>query len=140
MQPGTKLGPYEVLAQLGAGGMGEVYRAHDPRFGRDVAVKILPASLSSNTDRLQRFEQEARAAGILNHPNILSVYDVGTTEGAPYLVAELLEGETLRNKLLAGALAQRKTIDYALQCARGLSAAHRYPGRQDEAQPEPPRI
>ena len=101
---GQKIGPYEVLSSLGAGGMGEVYRAHDPRFGRDVAVKVLPSSFASNADRMQRFEQEARAAGVLNHPNILSVYDVGTNDGAPYLVAELLEGETLRSKLTGGAL------------------------------------
>src|SRR6266496_3790179 len=93
---GAKLGPYEILAPLGAGGMGEVYRAKDSRLGRDVAIKVLPASFSQDPDRLRRFEQEARAAGILNHPNILAIHDIGTHEGAPYVVAELLEGETLR--------------------------------------------
>jgi serine/threonine protein kinase/Tol biopolymer transport system component len=120
----SKIGPYEILAPLGAGGMGEVYRARDPRLAREVAIKVLPANLSQDQDRLQRFEQEAQAAGILNHPNILSVFDIGTSEGSPYLVSELLEGETLRTKLQGGALPQRKAIDYALQIARGLSAAH----------------
>src|SRR6266852_8555757 len=92
---GTRLGPYEALAPLGAGGMGEVYRARDPRLGRDVAIKVLPGSFSADPDRLRRFEQEARAAGILNHPNITAVYDIGTHEGTAYVVSELLEGETL---------------------------------------------
>src|SRR5258708_2755275 len=93
MAPGTQLGPYEILAPLGAGGRGEVYRARDARLNRDVAVKVLPASFAENPDRLRRFEQEARATGMLNHPNILAVYDVGTHDGAPYLVTELLEGQ-----------------------------------------------
>src|ERR1700726_3232115 len=101
LSAGTKLGPYEILAPLGAGGMGEVYRAHDPRLGRDVAIKVLPASFSQEPDWLRRFEQEARAAGVLNHPNITAIYDIGTHEGAPYAVQELLEGETLRAALLA---------------------------------------
>src|SRR5262245_48384659 len=101
---GSRLGPYEILAPLGAGGMGEVYRARDPRLGREVAVKVLPASFSADPDRLKRFEQEARAAGVLNHPNITAVYDIGTHEGAPYVVSELLEGETLRSRLSGGAL------------------------------------
>jgi Tol biopolymer transport system component len=121
---GTRLGPYEILGQIGAGGMGEVYRAKDPRLGRDVAVKVLPASFSQDADRLRRFEQEARAAGVLNHPNITAVYDIGTHEGAPYVVQELLEGETLRTALSGGKMAQRKAIDYALQIAHGLAAAH----------------
>ena len=104
---GSKLGPYEVLGQIGAGGMGEVYRARDERLKRDVAVKVLPASFSSDPDRLRRFEQEAQAAGALNHPNILAIYDVGTFEGEPYVVSELLEGETLRSRLSVGALPQR---------------------------------
>jgi Tol biopolymer transport system component len=104
--------------------MGEVYRARDPRIGRDVAVKVLPASFSSDADRLKRFEQEARAAGLLNHPNITAVYDVGTQDGSPYVVTELLEGETLRSRLAVGALPARKAIDYAIQIARGLAAAH----------------
>src|SRR5258706_9498263 len=121
---GTKLGPYEILAPLGAGGMGEVYRARDTRLGREVAVKVLPAAFASDPDRLRRFEQEARAAGALNHPNILVLHDVGTHEGTPYLVTELLEGETLRERLDQGALSPRKAIDIALQIARGLPAAH----------------
>jgi len=104
--------------------MGEVYRARDPRLGREVAIKVLPASFSADADRLRRFEQEARAAGILNHPNITAVYDIGTHEGAPYVVQELLEGETLRSLLAGGRLPLRKTIDYSLQIAHGLSAAH----------------
>src|SRR5512138_3483400 len=121
---GTKLGPYEIGAQLGAGGMGEVYRAKDPRLGREVAVKVLPASFSTDADRLRRFEQEARAAGILNHPNITAVYDIGSVDGAPYVVSELLEGETLRSVLAGGKLSIRKAADYALQVAHGLAAAH----------------
>ena len=123
---GSTLGPYEILGQIGAGGMGEVYRAKDPRLGRDVAIKVLPASFSQDADRLRRFEQEAKAAGVLNHPNITAVYDIGTdaSDGAPYVVQELLEGETLRSLLAGGRLAQRKTIDYALQIAKGLAAAH----------------
>jgi WD40 repeat protein len=121
---GTRLGPYEILAPIGAGGMGEVYRAKDPRLGRDVAIKVLPASFSQDADRLKRFEQEARAAGVLNHPGITAVYDIGTADGAPYIVTELLEGETLRNRLLSGPLSVRKAIDYAVQIAKGLAAAH----------------
>jgi serine/threonine protein kinase len=124
MQIGSRLGPYEILAPLGAGGMGEVYRARDSRLGRDVAIKVLPATFSADADRLRRFEQEARAAGILNHPNITAVYDIGIHDGAPYVVQELLEGETLRTALSRGKLSQRKAIDYALQIAHGLAAAH----------------
>jgi Tol biopolymer transport system component len=121
---GSKLGPYEILGQIGAGGMGEVYRAKDPRLGREVAIKVLPPSFSQDADRLRRFEQEARAAGVLNHPNITAVYDIGSADDAPYVVQELLEGETLRAVLASGKLPQRKSIDYALQIAHGLSAAH----------------
>jgi eukaryotic-like serine/threonine-protein kinase len=121
---GTRLGPYEILSPLGAGGMGEVYRARDPRLGRDVAVKVLPASFSSDPDRLKRFEQEAQAAGSLNHPNITVVYDIGTHDGAPYVVQELLEGDTLRAILLGGRLSARKATDFALQVAHGLAATH----------------
>src|SRR6202522_4735199 len=120
---GEKLGPYEILAPLGAGGMGEVYRARDSRLGRDVAIKVLPASFAADPDRLRRFELEARATGMLNHPNILAVFDIGTHEGAPYVVSELLEGETLRDRLRGGSLAMRKALDYALQIAHGLAAA-----------------
>src|SRR4029453_12202400 len=101
-----------------------VYRAKDPRLGRDVAVKVLPASFSQDPDRLRRFEQEARAAGLLNHPNITSVFDIGSHDGAPYVVSELLEGETLRSRLASGPISTRKALDYAIQIARGLAAAH----------------
>jgi Tol biopolymer transport system component len=121
---GSRLGPYQILAPLGAGGMGEVYRAKDPRLGRDVAVKVLPASFSKDPDRLRRFEQEARAAGALNHPNITAVHDVGTVDDSPYVVSELLDGETLRSRLAGGALTPRRAIDYAIQIAHGLAAAH----------------
>src|SRR5512136_2553206 len=121
---GAKLGPYEIQSPLGAGGMGEVYRAKDPRLGREVAIKVLPTSFSQDADRLRRFEQEARAAGILNHPNITAVYDIGSHDGAPYVVTELLEGETLRSRISAGPVPQRKAIDFSLQIAHGLAAAH----------------
>jgi len=121
---GQKIGPYEVISQLGAGGMGEVYRARDSRLGRDVAIKVLPASFSSDPDRLQRFAQEARAAAALSHPNIMAIFDIGDNQGSPYVVSELLEGETLRERLRTGALSSRKTIDYALQITKGLAAAH----------------
>ncbi len=121
---GTLLGPYEILSLLGAGGMGEVYRARDTRLGREVAVKVLPQGFASDPDRLRRFEQEARAAGHLDHPNILVLHDVGTHAGSPYLVTELLEGETLRARMGGSPLPPRKAIDYALQIARGLGAAH----------------
>jgi eukaryotic-like serine/threonine-protein kinase len=124
MPAGTRVGPYEIIAAIGAGGMGEVYRAHDPRLGRDVAIKVLPATFSADPDRLRRFEHEARAAATLNHPNILAVHDIGTHNGAPYLVSELLEGGTLRGRLESGALPPRKAIDYSLQIAHGLAAAH----------------
>src|SRR6202162_483383 len=120
----SRLGPYEIVSPLGAGGMGEVYRARDPRLGREVAIKVLPDSFSRDADRLRRFEQEARAAGVLNHPNITAVYDIGTHEGTTYVVSELLEGETLRGRLAGGPLPSRKAIDYALQVAHGLAAAH----------------
>src|SRR5438034_278077 len=121
---GAKLGPYEIQSPLGAGGMGEVYRARDTRLGRDVALKILPESFAREGDRLHRFEQEARAVATLNHPNILAIFDTGQDNGSPYLVSELLEGETLRADLDAGVLPQRKTIEYGVQIAQGLAAAH----------------
>jgi|HubBroStandDraft_5_1064220.scaffolds.fasta_scaffold05207_2 Tol biopolymer transport system component len=121
---GTKLGPYDIQSLLGSGGMGEVYRARDSRLNRIVAIKVLPASYSADGDRLQRFVQEARSAAALNHPNILSIFDIGEERGAPYIVSELLEGQTLRERIRSGPLSSRKTIDYALQVARGLAAAH----------------
>jgi Tol biopolymer transport system component len=124
LSAGTRLGPYEILAPIGAGGMGEVYRARDERLKRDVAIKVLPASYSQDADRLRRFEHEAQSAGGLNHPNITAVFDLGSYEEAPYIVTELLEGETLRARLSGGPIAVRKAIDYAVQIARGLAAAH----------------
>jgi len=114
---------YEVISKIGEGGMGEVYRARDTKLGRDVAIKVLPAALSADAERLRRFEQEAQAAGALNHPNILVIFHIGTHEGAPYIVSELLEGETLRERMDGTALPQRKAIDYASQIVHGLAAA-----------------
>src|SRR6478752_3877327 len=124
LSAGTRLGVYEITAPIGAGSMGEVYRARDPRLGRDVAIKVLPSAFSADIDRLHRFEQEARAAAALNHPNILAVYAIGTDGGAPFIVSELLEGETLRERARGGPVAVRKATEYALQVARGLAAAH----------------
>src|SRR4029434_10904550 len=124
LNAGTRLGRYEIRSKIGAGGMGEVYQARDTQLGRDVAVKVLPARLSTDTARLQRFEQEASAASALNHPNILVVHDIGAYDGAPYVVSELLEGETLRKRIGGTQLGQRRAIDYALQIANGLAAAH----------------
>jgi serine/threonine protein kinase/WD40 repeat protein len=121
---GTILGEYVISAPLGAGGMGEVYRARDPRLDRDVAVKVLPKSLSADPDRLRRFDQEARAAAALNHPNILAVYQMGTYEGMPYLVSELLEGETVREHLKRARMPLHKAIAFGIQIAQGLAAAH----------------
>src|SRR5215471_13459952 len=104
LTPGTKLGPYEIIASIGAGGMGEVYRARDAELNRDVAVKVLPPAFSADTDRLRRFKQEAQATAALNHPNILALYHVGQQDGSPYLVSELLEGESLRQRLQSGSL------------------------------------
>jgi serine/threonine protein kinase len=119
---GCHLGPYEVVAPIGAGGMGEVYRARGTRLGRDVAIKVLRAEFAADPERLRRFEQEARAVAALNHPNILALYDVGTHEGAPYLVTELLEGESLRERLSGGAMPVRKAIEVSIQIAQGLAA------------------
>src|SRR3989442_4874777 len=121
---GTKLGPYEIVASLGAGGMGEVYRARDSRLGREVAIKVLPSSFCRDLDRLRRFEQEARAASALNHPNILAVYHLCTHEGAPYPVTELLDGATPRDPLCSGAPSPPEAVERAGQNAHGLSAAH----------------
>ena len=121
---GTKLGPYEIQSPLGAGGMGEVYRARDTRLERTVAIKILPESLSSDRERLERFQEEARILSTLNHPNLMAIYDVGSQDGLHFLVSEFFEGHTLRERLAAGPLPQRKAIEYGLQIAKGLAAAH----------------
>ncbi|HYX22386.1 MAG TPA: serine/threonine-protein kinase, partial [Thermoanaerobaculia bacterium] len=124
LSPGTKLGSYEILAPLGAGGMGEVYRARDRKLDRDVAVKVLPQTVANDPDALARFEREAKAVAALSHPNILAIYDFGSQDGVAYAVSELLEGETLRGKLDAGPVAQRQAVEWGLQIAKGLSAAH----------------
>jgi eukaryotic-like serine/threonine-protein kinase len=124
LSPGTKLGPYEIVSTIGAGGMGEVYRAKDTRLERAVAIKILSRTYAKDSDRMRRFELEARTVAALDHPNILGIHDTGTHEGAPYLVSELLEGETLRGSLEAGPLGVRRATEYALGIARGLAAAH----------------
>jgi len=122
--PGQSVGAYRILALLGRGGMGVVYRARDERLRRDVAVKVLPASFANDADRLRRFEQEAHATSALNHPNILTVHDIGMQDGAPFIVAELLEGEELRAHLESGPLPVRRALEYAQQIAMGLAAAH----------------
>ncbi len=124
ISPHTTIAQYSIVSKIGEGGMGEVYRARDPKLGRDVAIKVLPAAFSENGERLRRFEQEAQAAGALNHPNILVIHHIGIHDDAPYIVSELLEGETLRERMAGAALPQRKALDYALQIARGLAAAH----------------
>jgi eukaryotic-like serine/threonine-protein kinase len=122
--PGTKIGPYEIVAPIGAGGMGEVFRAKDTRLGRDVAIKVLPETFAKDTDRLRRFEHEARAVAALNHPNILAIHDIGEYNGSPYLVSELLEGHSLRVEMNNGAIPARRAVEYAAQIAQGLAAAH----------------
>src|SRR5271169_2124169 len=121
---GSKFGPYEIVAPIGAGGMGEVYRARDARLGREVALKVLPESFSRDAERLRRFEQEARAVAALNHPNILAIHDIGESGGAPFLVSELLEGHSLRKELDSGPVPTRRAVDYGTQLANGLAAAH----------------
>jgi eukaryotic-like serine/threonine-protein kinase len=124
LSAGTRLGSYEVLAPLGDGGMGEVYRARNARLGREVAIKVLPGDVANDLDALARFEREARAVAALSHPNILSIFDFGREAGISFAVTELLEGETLRPRLAAGPLPARKATDYAAQIAEGLGAAH----------------
>ena len=124
LSPGSSIGPYEIIDLLGAGAMGVVYRATDSRLGREVAIKVLPEEFAKDAERLARFNQEARTAGTLNHPNILAIYDVGVHEKTPYLVSELLRGETLTSRMKSGPVPLRKVFDYAMQIARGLSAAH----------------
>src|SRR5262252_6720342 len=124
LKPGTRVGDYEVHKLIGSGGMGEVHQARDLRLARNVAIKVLPSFLTNDPDRLRRFEQEARAAAALNHPNIIAVYQMGFYEGAPYLVSELLEGDTLRDLIKEGPLPWRNAIEYGVQIVRGLAAAH----------------
>src|SRR6266508_419297 len=124
LSAGTRLGPYEIVGPLGSGGMGEVYRARDPRLGREIAVKVLPERFTADAEAVARFEREAFAVAALSHPNILSIFDFGQEGGVSFAVMELLEGETLRGKLTNGALPARKAADYAAQVARGLAAAH----------------
>ncbi len=124
LDPNTTLSHYRIVSKIGAGGMGEVYRGHDSRLNREVAIKLLPPEVADNPDRLRRFEQEAQATSALNHPNILTVYDIGEYEGSPFIVAELLEGEELRERLNKGAIPLRKVTEYAQQIVSGLSAAH----------------
>jgi eukaryotic-like serine/threonine-protein kinase len=121
---GTKLGPYEIIAPLGTGGMGEVYRARDTHLGRCVAIKILPAAFSADRDRLHRFEEEARSASALNHPNIVTIHELGQDGSTHYIAMELVEGKTLRDLLASGLLAMRKAIEIAAQVAEGLTKAH----------------
>ena len=121
---GTRLGPYVVVAPLGAGGMGEVYRARDERLGREVAIKVLPAELAANAERLRRFEKEARSASALSHPNIVTVFDIGATDGVSWIAMERVEGETLRRLLANGALPLKRLLVIAAQIADGLAKAH----------------
>ncbi len=124
LDAGTTLGRYEIVSLLGAGGMGEVYRARDPKINRDVAIKVLPADFAANGERVERLEREAQAAGSLNHPNILGIYDIDSQDGTYFVVSELLVGEELRDRLSDGPIPLRKTIDYAQQIVSGLAAAH----------------
>ena len=124
LDPGTRLGSFQILAPLGAGGMGEIYRARDARLGRDVALKVLPKELSSNREGLVRFAQEARAASALNHPNIISIFEIGVAEGTPFIVMELVDGRTLRGLMDAGTLTIKKSLDLAVQICEGLAKAH----------------
>ena len=129
-EPGARIGSYEILAPIGKGGMGEVFRARDEKIGREVAIKLLPVSFAENEERLSRFEQEARSAGALNHPNLVTIHELGKHEGAPYIVMELLEGNSLRGVLSEDAgkgegspISPRKAVEYAVQVADGLAGA-----------------
>ena len=124
LAPGTSFGTYQIVAPIGSGGMGEIYRAHDPRLNRDVALKVLQESFTADPDRLRRFEQEARAVAALNHPNIVSVFDVGVADKVHYIVTELIEGETLRQRIPPQGVPTRKAVELAVQLANGLAAAH----------------
>src|SRR5262245_56883798 len=122
--PGTRLGPYEILSPLGAGGMGEVYRARDPRLRREIALKVLPPDLANAPDRLSRFEREARAASALNHPNIVTIYEIGNAEGVSYIAMELVDGETPRRLLAPGPIDPQRLAEVGAQIADGLAKAH----------------
>jgi serine/threonine protein kinase len=124
LEKGQRLGPYEILGPLGRGGMGEVFRARDTRLGRDVAIKVLPAGMAADAAAAARFDQEARAVAALSHPHILAIHDFGQHDGVPYAVSELLEGETLRDRISSGRMPLRKAVEVALQIAQGLAAAH----------------
>src|SRR5215203_2278975 len=124
LESGSTVGRYRIDRLIGAGGMGQVYRAHDPRIERDVAIKVLPSDYAADVERLRRFEQEAHASGALNHPNVLTLYDVGTADGHPYLVMELLDGETLRDCIGRGVMPAARACEFATAIARGLAAAH----------------
>ena len=124
LAPGSRLGIYEIVASIGAGGMGEVYRARDPKLRRDVAIKVLPAAFATDPDRLARFEREAHAVAALSHPHILAIHDFGRDNGLTYAVMELLEGQSLRDALRNGPVPRRKALDYATQIAKALDAAH----------------
>src|SRR5437588_7471489 len=124
VEPGTHLGPYEIVAPIGAGGMGEVYRANDTRLDRTVAIKVLPAALSKDAGALERFRREARAASALNHPNICTLYDLGEDTGRMYLVLEFLEGQSLQDQLAHGAVAIAVLMEFAIQICGALDAAH----------------
>src|SRR5262249_48104692 len=124
MTPGTRLGSYEIVAPLGSGGMGEVWRARDERLGREVAVKVLPDEVASDAGRLKRFEKEARAASALNHPNIVTIYDIGSADSVSWIAMERVEGKTLRELLFAGAMPTKRLLSIAAQIADGLATAH----------------
>lgn len=124
LQKGTSIGPYEILLRLGSGGMGEVYRARDPRLGREVAVKVLNEEAARDRDRRRRFIAEAKAASALNHPNILTVHEIGETEAGPYIVTELVEGDTVRDLLREGPLPLPRAVEIAVQAAEGITKAH----------------
>jgi serine/threonine protein kinase len=136
LAPGARVGAYEIVAAIGAGGMGEVYRARDHRLGRDVALKLLSVAVAADPDFARRFEQEARAVAALNHPNVVAVYDVGVAAGRPFLVTELLEGVSLRTRLEQGPVPPRKALEYAIQVARGLAAAHEHGFVHRDLKPE----
>src|ERR1700693_5597321 len=136
LEPGTRLGPYQIVSPLGAGGMGEVYRANDPRLRRDVAIKVLPSDLSSDPGRLSRFEKEARAASALNHPNIVTIHEIEEAGSVRFLVMELVSGSTLRQLLAAGPVPFRKLLALAAQVAGGLARAHEAGIVHRDLQPE----